>query len=185
LQVVPTNDSLLVTTSSICVNQSANAFSLSPQLSPFFSNNYIFNPLDSLISSSYANIYQEYGDILYPFVLQENDKIIVQVIDGNGPFLEYTVSNVIYAGNGQVYIQTKEDISGYFEDRCNKFYKIIFLKRVNDETNIIVNLIKPDGKTSYGFSIPQNISTDVIDNIDNITKNVKLQLVEAGSNVIV
>jgi len=185
LQVVPTNDSLLVTTSSICVNQAANAFSLSPQLSPFFSTNYIFNPLDSLISSSYANLYQEYGDILYPFALRENDKIIVQVIDQNGPFLEYNVSNVVYAGNNIVYIKTKEDISGYFEDRCDKFYKIIFLKRVNDETNIIVNLTKPKGKTSYGFSIPQNIAADVMDNIDNITKNVKLQLLDAGSDVIV
>jgi hypothetical protein len=183
LQVVPTNDSLLVSTSSICINQSINAFYLSPQLSPFFSTNYIFNPLDSLVSSSYADLYLEYGDILYPFVLQENDKVIVQVIDENGPFLEYTVSNVIYAGNGQVYIQTKEDISGYFEDRCNKFYKIAFLKRVNDETNIIVNLTKPDGKTSYGFSIPQNIAQNVLNNIDVITVNTKQQLIDAGINL--
>ena len=188
LQVVPTNDSLLVTTSSVCVDQAANAFYLSPQLSPFFSTNYIFNPLDSLISSSYANLYLEYGDILYPFALQENDKIIVQVIDENGPFLEYTVNNIVYAGSntggtGQVYIQTKEDISGYFENRCNKFYRIIFLKRVNDETNIIVNLIKPDGKTSYGFSIPQNIAPNVLENIDVITVNTKQQLIDAGINL--
>ena len=186
LQVIPTNDSLLVTTSSICVNQAANAFYLSPQLSPFFSTNYIFNPLDSLVSSSYADLYLEYGDILYPFVLQENDKIIVQVIDENGPFLEYTVDTIIYAGNdnsnesGQVYIQTKEDISGYFGDSCNKFYKIVFLKRINDETNIIVNLVKPEGKTSYGFSIPQNIAQSVLDNIDVITVNTKQQLIDAG-----
>lgn len=183
LQVVPTNDSLLVSTSSICVNQSANAFVLSPQLSPFFSNDYIFNPLDSLVSSSYAALYLEYGDILYPFVLQENDKIIVQVIDENGPFLEYTVSSIIYAGNSQVYIKIKEDISGYFEDRCNKFHKIIFLKRINDETNIIVSLIKPDGKTSYGFSIPQNIAQSVLNNIDVITVNTKQQLIDAGINL--
>ena len=187
LQVVPTNDSLLVSTSSICVNQSVNAFYLSPQLSPFFSTNYIFNPLDSLISSSYANLYLEYGDILYPFALQENDKIIVQVIDENGPFLEYTVNNIIYAGavngSGQVYIQVKEDISGYFGDFCNKFYKIVFLKRINDETNIIINLVKPEGKTSYGFSIPQNIAQSVLDNIDVITVNTKQQLIDAGINL--
>lgn len=183
LQVIPTNDSLLVTTSSICVNQAANAFYLSPQLSPFFSTNYIFNPLDSLVSSSYADLSLEYGDILYPFVLQENDKIIVQVIDENGPFLEYTVDNVIYAGNGQVYIQTKEDISGYFGDNCNKFYKIAFLKRINDETNIIIDLTKPDGKTSYGFSIPQNIAQSVLNNIDVITINTKQQLIDAGINL--
>jgi len=180
LQVVPANDSLLVTTSSVCVDQSSNSFYLSPQLSPFFSNNYIFNPLDTLISSSYSSLYLEYGDILYPFVLQENDKIVVQVIDENGPFLEYTVNNIVYAGNGLVYIQIKEDISGYFGNFCNKFYKIAFLKRINDETNIIVNLIKPDGKTSYGFSIPQNILQNVLDNIDVITVNTKQQLIDAG-----
>jgi hypothetical protein len=183
LQVVPSNDSLLVTTSSVCVDQASNAFYLSPQLSPFFSNNYIFNPLDTIVSSSYANLYLEYGDILYPFALQENDKIIVQVIDENGPFLEYTVNNIIYAGNGQVYIQIKEDISGYFGNFCNKFYRIVFLKRINDETNIIVNLIKPDGKTSYGFSIPQNIASNVLDNIDVITVNTKQQLIDAGINL--
>jgi hypothetical protein len=183
LQAIPTNNSLLVTTSSVCVDQASNAFYLSPQLSPFFSNNYIFNPLDTIVSSSYANLYLEYGDILYPFALQENDKIIVQVIDENGPFLEYTVNNIVYAGNGLVYIQTKEDISGYFGNFCNKFYRIVFLKRVNDETNIIVNLIKPDGKTSYGFSIPQNITQNVLDNIDVITVNTKQQLIDAGINL--
>ena len=187
LQVVPANDSLLVTTSSVCVDQASNSFYLSPQLSPFFSTNYIFNPLDSLISSSYANLYLEYGDILYPFALQENDKIIVQIIDENGPFLEYTVNNIVYAGNpngnGQVYIQIKEDISGYFSNFCNKFYRIVFLKRINDETNIIVNLIKPNGKTSYGFSIPQNIAQSVLNNIDVITVNTKQQLIDAGINL--
>jgi hypothetical protein len=187
LQVVPTNNSLLVTTSSVCVDQASNAFYLSPQLSPFFSNNYIFNPLDTLISSSYANLYLDYGDILYPFALQENDKIIVQVLDENGPFLEYTVNNIVYTGNpngnGLVYIQIKEDISGYFGNFCNKFYRIIFLKRVNDETNIIINLIKPDGKTSYGFSIPQNIAPNVLENIDVITVNTKQQLIDAGINL--
>jgi hypothetical protein len=180
LQVIPTNDSLLVTTSSICVDQLSNSFFLSPQLSPFFNESYIFNPLDSIISSSYADLYLEYGDILYPFGLRENDKIIVQIIDENGPFLEYTINNIIYAGNNQVYIQIKEDISGYFGNFCNKFYKIIFLKRINDETNIIINLVKPNGKTSYGFSIPENITQNVLNNIDVITVNTKQQLIDAG-----
>jgi len=180
LQAIPSNNSLLVTTSSICVDQAANSFYLSTQLSPFFSNNYIFNPLDTVISSSYADLYLEYGNIQYPFAIQENDKIIVQVVDENGPFLEYTVNNVIYAGNGSVYISTKEDISGYFGDLCNKYYKIVFLKRVNDETNLIVNLVKPAGKTSYGFTIPENIASSVLNNIDAITYNTKQQLIDAG-----
>jgi len=183
LSAAPVNNSLLVTTSSVCVDQAANSFSLSAQLSPFFNNNYIFNPLDSLISSSYANLFLEYGNILYPFFLQESDKIIVQIVDQNGPFLEYTVSSVIYAGNGIIYIRTKEDISGYFGDLCNKFYKIVFLKRINDETNMIINLVKPQGKTSYGFTIPENLASDVLNNIDAITYNTKQQLIDAGINL--
>jgi hypothetical protein len=59
----------------------------------------------------------------------------------------------------------------------------VFLKRINDETNIIVNLVKPEGKTSYGFSIPQNIAQSVLDNIDVITVNTKQQLIDAGINL--
>jgi hypothetical protein len=180
LKVVPSNNSLLVEPSRVCVDQTTNSFYLSQQLSPFFSTNYIFNPLDSLISSSYSNLVLEYGDIIYPFFLQENDKIVVQVIDQNGPFVEYTVNNINYSGNGSVYINVKEDISGYFGNSCDKFFKIAFLKRVNDETNIIVNLTKPGGKTSYGFSIPGNILQNVLNNIDTITVNTKQQLIDAG-----
>jgi len=183
LEVIPSNNTLLVEPSDVCVDQASNSFYLSPQLSPFFSSGYIFNPLDSLVSSSYSDLVLEYGDILYPFLIQENDKIVVQIIDQNGPFVEYTVNNVIYAGNNSIYINVKEDISGYFGNTCNKFFKIVFLKRINDETNIIINLTKPEGKTSYGFSIPDNIAQDVLNNIDVITTNTKQQLIDAGIDI--
>jgi hypothetical protein len=183
LEVTPSNNTLVVEPSDICVSQSINSFSLSSQLSPFFNNSYIFNPLDSLVSSSYANLSAEYGDILYPFVLEENDKIVVQIIDSNGPFVEYTVDSIDYGGDGIVYISVKENISGYFSNLCNKFFKIIFFKRVNDETNIIINLVKPNGKTSYGFVIPDNIIKNLLDNIDTITTNTKQQLIDAGIDI--
>jgi hypothetical protein len=183
LEVIPSNNTLLVEPSNICVDQASNSFYLSTQLSPFFNNGYIFNPLDSLVSSSYSNLVTEYGDILYPFLLQENDKIVVQIIDQNGPFVEYTVDNIVYSGGNIVYIKIKEDISGYFGNTCNKFFKIIFFKRINDETNIIINLTKPEGKTSYGFIIPDNIAQNVLDNIDTITINTKQQLIDAGIDI--
>jgi hypothetical protein len=187
LEAIPSNNTLVVEPSDVCVDQNSNSFYLSPELSPFFNNSYIFNPLDSIVSSSYANLVLEYGDILYPFLLQENDKIIIQIIDENGPFVEYTVNNVIYTvgqtGNELVYINVKEDISGYFGDACNKFFKIVFLKRINDETNIIINLTKPEGKTSYGFVIPGNIAQNVLNNIDAITTNTKQQLIDAGIDI--
>jgi hypothetical protein len=184
LKVTPSNGSQ-VATASICVNQVDNTLVLGNTLSDFYNPNYYFDPLNSLFSASYAPLYQEYGYIAYPFQLEPFDKILIQIENSNGLTFEYNVSQIAVDGNGNVNILIQEDISGYFTNNsCNKFYKIVFLKRIPDETNIILNLVQPPGKTSYGFIIPQNLSQNVLDNIDNITKNVKLQLLDAGSNVI-
>ena len=54
--------------------------------------------------------------------------------------------------------------------------KFLLLSRRPDETNVILNFIKRDGKTSYGFLIPETISSAVLANIDTITKEVKQKL---------
>ena len=66
-----------------------------------------------------------------------------------------------------------------FEDPT-KYTKILFLKRLRDETNTIINFIKRDGKTSYGFIIPDNLHPDVFANIDTITREVKSKMIEGG-----
>jgi hypothetical protein len=140
--------------------------------------------LGTITSASYANLYLTYGDILYPFVLEENDKIVAQIESPSGSALVYTVaSSSIAGGTGNVYIYIKEDIDGYFGNLCDKFYRILFLKRIQDETSIILDFPKPAGKTSYGFTIPQNINPAVLDNIDQITKNVNQQLIDVGIGV--
>ena len=185
LKVTPTNNSQ-VATASICTDQLHNSFILGQGLSSFYSPSYFFDPLAPNYSASFASLYQEYGYIAYPFQLEAYDKVLIQIEGANGFIFEYNINQAVIDGNGNLNILIQEDINGYFRDgTCNTFYKIIFLKRVPDETSVILNLIKPPGKTSYGFIIPQNISLDVMNNIDNITKNVKLQLLDAGSNVIV
>ena len=185
LKVTPTNNSQ-VASASICTDQSNNSFILGNQLSSFYNSSYYFDPLATNYSASFAPLYQEYGYIAYPFQLEAYDKILIQIEGANGFIFEYNIDQVATDGNGNINILIQEDINGYFRNgTCDTFYKIVFLKRVPDETSVIINLIKPPGKTSYGFTIPQNISSDVMDNIDNITKNVKLQLLDAGSNVIV
>jgi hypothetical protein len=185
LKVTPSNGSQIAT-ASICTDQLNNTFTLGNTLSSFYNSSYYFDPLNAVYSASYAPLYQEYGYIAYPFQLEPFDKILIQIENSNGITFEYNVSQVAVGGNGNVNILIQEDINGYFVNNlCNKFYKIVFLKRIPDETNIILNLVKPPGKTSYGFIIPQNLSQNVLNNIDNITKNVKLQLLDAGSNVIV
>ena len=176
LKVVPSNNSIVVDNISICVNQTENAFYLNSALSPFFGPAYFFNPLDGNVINAYSTLYESYGDILYPFILEPNDKIVIQVLNNTGVILEYTVREVFFGGDGLAYIRTTEDIDGYFGDLCGKYYKILFLKRIIDETNIIINYAKQDGKTSYGFAIPQNIRPGVIDNIDNIARALNRQL---------
>lgn len=183
LNVKPSQGSLLTEGIHVCFNQQQNSFYLNETLSPFFGPAYFFDPLNSAISTSYSNLYTNYGDILYPFVLEANDKISIQAINKNGPTLEYTVDKVTFEGTkslANIYI--REDIDGYF-NTCDKFYQVIFLKRVEDETSIIINFKKPAGKTSYGFSIPQNIESTIITNIDQITKNVNQQLIDVGGGV--
>jgi hypothetical protein len=185
LRAIATNNSLVTDGIGICFDQTQNAFYLNSVLSPFFGPAYFFNPLDSNVSSSYASLYATYGDILYPFVLQANDKIVIQAYNSIGPTNEYTVDSVQFNGSSSLaYIYVKEDIDGYY-NVCDKYYKILFLKRIQDETNIIVNYQKVPGKTSYGFTIPSNISPLVIDNIDVITKNVNQQLIDVGVGVTI
>jgi hypothetical protein len=186
LKVTPSNSSLLLPNPTVCIDQTLNAFYLSPQLSAFYGNNYFFDPLNVVTSASFGILYQEYGYVGYPFFLEPNDKIVVQIEGNDGYLFEYNIDSVAIIGNGSIYINIIEDISGYFNNLgCNQFFKIVFLKRLPDETNVIINLTKPEGKTSYGFILPSNISKTLLNNIDLVTKNSKQQLIDAGSNVIV
>jgi hypothetical protein len=185
LKVSPAGN-LQAATASICYNQINNTLILGNQLSSFYGPYYYFDPLSTDYSASYAPLYQEYGYIGYPFQLDPYDKILIKIEEENGFIFEYNIEQIVIDGNGNINIKLIEDLNGYFTNNtCNTFYQIVFLKRIPDETSVILNVVKPPGKTSYGFIIPQNISQDVINNIDNITKNVKLQLLDAGSNVIV
>jgi len=185
LKATATNNVLFANNTDVCVDQTENAFYLSSSLSPFYGPSSFFDPLNSTVSASYSSLYEDYGDIFYPFVLQENDKIVVQASGSSGPIVEYTVlNNFVQGGTGYNYITVKEDIAGYFGNMtCGQYYKILFLKRIIDETSVILDFPKTSGKTSYGFIIPQNIDPNVLANIDTITKNVNQQLVDVGIGV--
>jgi hypothetical protein len=45
----------------------------------------------------------------------------------------------------------------------------------------MLSFIKPDGETSLGLIIPNDIHPDVLNNIDIITKEVKQKLIDLGS----
>ena len=157
------------TTSSITLNQ---------QLSSFTGYNFIPNPPTGS-SATVNSLYPTYGDVDYTFNPGYYDLIVHH--NTIGSVAEYRVVNTRTVGGKLVldiypsFDNTSQAIA--FRGSLNK---ILFLKRLKDETNTIINFIKRDGKTSYGFSIPENIHPDVFKNIDTITREVKSKMLEGG-----
>ena len=56
------------------------------------------------------------------------------------------------------------------------YQRFLLLKRVEDETSIYLTFNKRSGRTSYGFTIPEDLSLNVLDNINAITSQVKQKL---------
>ena len=63
----------------------------------------------------------------------------------------------------------------------NTVSKALFLSKIPDETNINLSFNKTDGQTSYGFIIPDNLSPEVLNNIDTITRQVQQKLLSTST----
>ena len=157
----------------------------SQALSGFWDNNYIFvpNPVTSsnaipytntLYSSSIAN----YGDVDYPFTPVTPCYDIVLVYLNDGTYVESRVINTYKDNNGLLHLTLETILSGALKlNLINRTYQqFLLLSRRADETSTILNFTKRDGKTSYGFLIPEDINQNVLNNIDTITKETKQKL---------
>jgi len=153
---------------------------LNNQLTSFLGYNFI--PLPPTGSGlAQHSLYPTYGDVDYKFEPGYYDMIIHH--NNSGSVSEYRIVNTKVV-NSKLVI----DISPAFDNgdkaidfrNPSKYTKILFLKRLKDETNTIINFIKRDGKTSYGFIIPDNLHPDVFANIDIITREVKTKMIEGG-----
>lgn len=157
-----------------------SSITLNNQLTSFIGYNFI--PLPPTGSGlAQHSLYPTYGDVDYKFELGYYDMIVHH--NNSGQVSEYRIVNTRIVNNKLVLdIYPAFDNSAKandFEDPT-KYTKILFLKRVKDETNAIINFIKRDGKTSYGFIIPDNLHPDVFANIDTITREVKTKMIEGG-----
>lgn len=156
-------------TSSIVLNQ---------QLSSFVGYSFVPSPPTGS-GLSLHSLYPTYGDVDYEFDPSFYDMIVHH--NTSGQVSEYRIVNTRIVGN-----KLTLDISPAFDNSAkalsfrNDYTKVLFLKRRKDETNTIINFIKRDGKTSYGFIIPDNLHPDVFANIDTITREVKTKMIEGG-----
>jgi hypothetical protein len=158
-----------------------SSITLNNQLTSFLGYTFIPSPPTGS-SATQHSLYPTYGDVDYKFELGYYDMIVHH--DVSGSVSEYRIINTRISNDAKLVIDIypafdNDDKARDFEDP-SKYTKILFLKRLKEETNTIINFIKRDGKTSYGFIIPNNLHPDVFANIDTITREVKSKMIEGG-----
>lgn len=146
-------------------------------VSTFYDNGYVFSP--NPLSGSINNLYPTYGDVDYEFVTKPYDIILIHLSDGT--YLEARILRVYKDTNNLIRLKLDQQLSQFVKDDLTNsgghvFLRFLLLSRIEDETNAYIVYSKRPGQTSYGFIIPSDISSDVLSNIDIITKEVKQKL---------
>jgi hypothetical protein len=155
-----------------------SSISFTTALSSFYGNDYYFSPNPT--TGSISSLYDEYGDVDYAFNPKPYDILVLYLSDGS--ILEYNVLSINLIG-GRLFLNLDAQLSNLAITNLttSSYRRFLLLSRIKDETNVILNFTKRDGKTSYGFLIADNISSDVLNNIDTITREVKQKLLSDQS----
>jgi len=124
-----------------------------------------FNPEGTTLYSTYGDVDEifslERGDYIYMKDSKTNEFFYLEI-----DYVDYQSSNIlVYLSNTIPSYVTKENLA-----------ECIFVKRIIDETNVVVDFKKKSGSSGYGFLIPSNINPTFLDNIDTITKEVNQKL---------
>jgi hypothetical protein len=128
------------------------------------------------LTGSINSLYSTYGDVDYEFNLNNFSILILQLSDNS--YLEYKILNVNNDGLSNISLTVDQPISSQVESELTggNIKAVLFLTRIDDETNAYLTFTKRPSPTSYGFIIPDNLAPDMLKNIDTITKEVKQKL---------
>jgi hypothetical protein len=174
--VCPYFDSASISRSIVEGGGSTNIITFPIALSNFHNNGYQFvpNPFTGSLSSL-NSLYSIYGDVDYPFITKQSDIVLTYLSDGT-----YVENRIISSSESGSFFRIHLDtiMSNQYVNNImsGSYQRFLLLSRLNDETNVHTTFRKRNGKTSYGFVIPENIAPDVLDNIDTITRQVKQKL---------
>ena len=159
----------------------ANEIVMSTGVSGFYGGQYIFspNPTGQNQNSLYAGT-ANYGDVDYPFLIQPFDIAILYLSDGTSIETRILKADT---SSGKLVLTLDTNLSNTIrqELQYKTYTRFLILSRRQDETNVVLSFTKREGKTSYGFLIPENISPSVLDNIDAITSQSKQKLLNDQS----
>jgi len=157
-------------------------------ISSFYGSNYLFVPIPLTTGSALPvnSLFDEYGFVDYTFQINPYDIVIVGLSDGI--YIESRVLSVNTPDSADPLLRVKLDspLSNLLRtDLANsgggRYRYFLILSRKKDETSAYLTFKKREGKTSYGFLIPENISPSVLDNIDAITSQSKQKLLNDQS----
>jgi len=154
-----------------------NQVVLSAGITEFYGNTYTYlpNPGGGTESSLYASGI-DYGDVTNTFTINVFDIFLLYL--SNNTYIE---SKILDISTNSGYLTLTLDTpltANALDDLANQTYKrLLILSRKPDETNVILNFAKKDGKTSYGFLIPENLEKNILSKIDTITREVKQKLI--------
>lgn len=125
-------------------------------------------------NGSNSTLYEKYGDVDEIFSIRSGDFIYIK--DGKTKNYYYLEINEVILNDNDLTITLFNTIPSFVVKE--NVEECVFIKRIKDETSIVIDFKKKDGDTSYGFVIPSNINPTFLNNIDTITKQVNLKLLK-------
>jgi hypothetical protein len=174
---------------------SPNAFCLDEQFSYLYGN--LFQPEGTVLDNGTvipsSSLFPSYGSVDYNFTINPGDIIRFEAASSYISY-EFEVLSVDLTPGTSVCFNINGAIPGDLVTQLQSFTpnamaddvlsRVIFLKKVPDETSVLLDFKKPPGLTSYGFLIPENLAKDVLLNINTITSQVKTKLVNDQGSII-
>jgi hypothetical protein len=140
-----------------------------------------------LPSTSSIGLYNVYGNVNDTFSPKVGDVILIYYNSGS-QYQEFNIVSTPLPVNGQYQIKVSPSLvsnlaltGSYAFNTVDRF---LLLSKQLDETNLYLSFNKRDGQTSYGFLIPDNLSPEVLKNIDLIARQVQQKLLSSPSSGI-
>ena len=138
-----------------------------------------------LPATSSATLHNTYGNVNNTFSPKVGDVMLVYY-NNNAQYQEFNINRVTPGTNLGLTVTPNlvtNLASGSYSPGIVS--SLLLLSKQPDETNVNLIFDKADGQTSYGFVIPRNLSPDVLNNIDVITRNVKQKLLSTNQGITI
>ena len=159
-----------------------DTFTLNQSLSSFVDYQY-------LSTTSSVSLHSLYGNTDYTFSPKVGDVMLVYY-NNNNQYQEFNINRVTLSstsGNKLNLTVTPNLVTNLTLGTygSNTVSKLILLSKLPDETNVNLTFGKENGQTSYGFLVPDNLSPDILKNIDTITRQVKQKILSTNQGITI